>query len=142
MKKCIVCGTDFEPKNPKGKYCSDKCKMKDARTKKKLGEDFKAEISLTGGLKMSSEGVSLIVPDPNLMNERVKWIEAFKRTEDYCRLVGITTDELIEVHKTWKNRMDGAKEALKNQSTTITTASTYDPNNNWRYKAKMGTKDK
>jgi hypothetical protein len=33
MKKCLFCGKDFEPKNPKGKFCSDKCKMKEARAK-------------------------------------------------------------------------------------------------------------
>ena len=27
MKKCNHCGKDFEPKNPKGKYCSDKCRV-------------------------------------------------------------------------------------------------------------------
>lgn len=27
MKKCSYCGKDFEPKNPKGKFCSDKCRV-------------------------------------------------------------------------------------------------------------------
>ena len=44
MKKCIVCGDQFEPKNPKGVYCSPKCKMRDARAKKKPPEKAKPEI--------------------------------------------------------------------------------------------------
>lgn len=27
MKKCKRCDKDFEPKNPKGVFCSDKCKV-------------------------------------------------------------------------------------------------------------------
>lgn len=27
MKKCLQCGSEFEPKNPKGKFCSDKCRV-------------------------------------------------------------------------------------------------------------------
>ena len=27
MKKCKRCGKDFTPKNPKGKFCSDKCRV-------------------------------------------------------------------------------------------------------------------
>ncbi len=27
MKKCLRCQKDFEPKNPKGKFCSDKCRV-------------------------------------------------------------------------------------------------------------------
>lgn len=34
MKQCIVCEKDFHPLNPKGVYCSSKCKMKDVRRKK------------------------------------------------------------------------------------------------------------
>ena len=28
MKKCPVCGNEFEPKNPKGKVCSGRCRIK------------------------------------------------------------------------------------------------------------------
>lgn len=34
MKNCLVCGVEFEPKNPKGVYCSTKCRMKGMRKKK------------------------------------------------------------------------------------------------------------
>jgi hypothetical protein len=27
MKKCKHCGKEYQPKNPKGKYCSDKCRV-------------------------------------------------------------------------------------------------------------------
>ncbi len=27
MHECLNCGNDFNPKNPKGKYCSDRCKV-------------------------------------------------------------------------------------------------------------------
>jgi hypothetical protein len=45
MKNCLVCGKEFEPKNNKGVYCSQKCKQKDYRKqvagfiKKGRGED-------------------------------------------------------------------------------------------------------
>jgi hypothetical protein len=39
MKKCLVCGKDFEPKNPKGKVCSTNCRKKKSRAVK-LVEEF------------------------------------------------------------------------------------------------------
>jgi hypothetical protein len=33
MKQCKECGKDFEPKNPKGIFCSTICKQKDYRKK-------------------------------------------------------------------------------------------------------------
>lgn len=33
MKKCKRCNADFEPKNPKGKFCSDKCRVYWSREK-------------------------------------------------------------------------------------------------------------
>jgi predicted nucleic acid-binding Zn ribbon protein len=32
-KNCLVCQTEFIPKNPKGKFCSTKCRMKNMRSK-------------------------------------------------------------------------------------------------------------
>lgn len=32
-KNCLVCQTEFIPKNPKGKFCSTKCRMKNMRAK-------------------------------------------------------------------------------------------------------------
>lgn len=34
MKKCKHCGKEFEPKNPKGKFCSDKCRVYASRAVK------------------------------------------------------------------------------------------------------------
>lgn len=34
MKKCPICGVEFQPKNPKGKFCSAKCRLKSSRIKK------------------------------------------------------------------------------------------------------------
>jgi len=38
MKKCIKCGGEFEPKNPKGRFCSDKCRVYWNRGKNKPQE--------------------------------------------------------------------------------------------------------
>lgn len=34
MKRCLYCNQEFEPKNPKGKFCSSKCKVASSRSKK------------------------------------------------------------------------------------------------------------
>lgn len=34
MKKCKYCHKEFEPKNPKGKFCSDKCRVYASRVVK------------------------------------------------------------------------------------------------------------
>lgn len=40
IKQCLFCGKEFEPKNPKGVYCSDKCRVYANRGyKPKLPED-------------------------------------------------------------------------------------------------------
>ena len=36
MKKCKYCNKDFEPKNPKGKFCSDRCRVYFGRREKSL----------------------------------------------------------------------------------------------------------
>lgn len=33
MKQCLECKAEFEPKNPKGVFCSTKCRQKDYRRK-------------------------------------------------------------------------------------------------------------
>jgi len=33
MKQCLVCGVEFEPKNPKGVFCSNKCRQKEHRSR-------------------------------------------------------------------------------------------------------------
>lgn len=94
MKKCIVCGADFEPKNPKGKFCSDKCKMKAARDKKKL---------------------IFAKPEEKLKPE-------------------VLSETKIKFAKTTPESYDGKKiDNIKDE---------YNPFDNWRYKAKMGEKDK
>lgn len=41
MKQCIQCGGSFEPKNPKGKFCSDACKQKHYRNRKEVERSTK-----------------------------------------------------------------------------------------------------
>jgi hypothetical protein len=45
-KKCSVCGKDFAAKNDKGIYCSDSCKMKAHRKRKKERKDRENELDL------------------------------------------------------------------------------------------------
>lgn len=40
MKQCKECGIDFEPKNPKGTFCSDACRQKDYRKKIEAKRQF------------------------------------------------------------------------------------------------------
>lgn len=40
MKECKQCGEEFEPKNPKGIFCTESCRQKDYR--KRMGAIIKA----------------------------------------------------------------------------------------------------
>lgn len=52
MKKCKYCHKEFEPKNPKGKFCSDKCRVywnrKNGKFKATKLLDDKTETANTG----------------------------------------------------------------------------------------------
>ena len=51
MKKCQYCKAEFEPKNPKGKFCSDKCRVYASR---KLSKDN----SMINDLNQQSNGTT------------------------------------------------------------------------------------
>lgn len=48
MKNCKYCDREFEPKNPKGKFCSDKCRVYFSRKPKE--PEKKAFDGAIGGL--------------------------------------------------------------------------------------------
>ena len=47
MKNCLHCKKEFEPKNPKGKYCSTKCRVYHSRVLKKPIPDDPKEETIT-----------------------------------------------------------------------------------------------
>jgi hypothetical protein len=77
MKKCIVCGNEFEPKNKKGVYCSQKCKQKDYR--KQI-----AEIVKKG---RSEDKVQPTIHDFDWAKKSIKEFEATKEHGDKTLLM-------------------------------------------------------
>lgn len=62
MKKCKHCGIDFEPKNPKGKFCSDKCRVYNNRTvKQPIKIDYTPPMITTSAANI--EKVNQIIDD-------------------------------------------------------------------------------
>jgi hypothetical protein len=132
MKKCIVCGIKFEPKNPKGVYCSNACKMKDRRAKAK---ELKKEIP---SLKVASEipipldevitklnrrddgrvlvgaeiAIAMKESPLNYETRLDKWIDEVRI---YCAEIGVTPEELISEHKAMKLGIFGAKALKKDE---------------------------
>ena len=67
MKKCKECGVEFEPKNPKGIFCSNKCKQIDYRN------SIKAKLELLK--KMQGEKVDnkeVVPPAKENVEEELK----------------------------------------------------------------------
>ena len=65
MKKCPVCGKDFEPENPKGKVCSTKCRMKLMRTRKEIEKYEIEEKKKAESAKWKTKPKKVIVRDLN-----------------------------------------------------------------------------
>lgn len=81
MKHCAVCQTDFEPKNAKGIYCSNKCKMAAYRLKRDSPETTQP---LAQHIKPSN------------------WQESIAH---YCQEQGITPEDLVDTHKLFALRL-------------------------------------
>lgn len=68
MKICLICGKEFEPKNPKGRFCSAKCRQKDYRNgvKKQL-EVYRASQRKNGKYPtLVPEAMVLISPEAEM----------------------------------------------------------------------------
>ena len=52
MPLCLNCDTEFTPKNPKGKYCSDRCKVAYNRKKNASKIDHPVGVIYQPGVKM------------------------------------------------------------------------------------------
>ena len=92
MKQCAVCGGDFEPKNSKGIYCSNKCKMTAYRLKK--------------------DTPPVVQPLSPQINASV-WQESVTK---YCDEQGITPDDLIDTHKMFAIRIGGSRKPIADSS--------------------------
>lgn len=91
MKNCLQCNSEFEPKNPKGKFCSDACKLKFNRAKSKgfgLGYDKDGKIlkppkPLTHSEIKEMHENSVIYNTPVIINEDDQKVGQLKQVEDY-----------------------------------------------------------
>lgn len=69
-KKCEYdeCGKEFTPKNPKGRFCSDKCRVYAGRkNKNKKGKRVKAEKKKepVKGFKITPKAIGVVLMDKN-----------------------------------------------------------------------------
>lgn len=139
MKKCPVCEKDFEPKSGKQIFCSDACKMKAARAKKKNKDPFPDSTLLDMSLAALSgepsrfDGVFKKIAKENGLADK-SWQQSI---EEYCGIVGITPEELIAQHKIFSHKKATGQTATKIEHTVVH-AKEYNPNDNWRFKSKLG----
>lgn len=70
VKNCKKCGGEFEPKNPKGKFCSNKCKVYWHRanpkvTLKNFNEQSKGTVKIVEKKAAKNESIDTSdMPDP------------------------------------------------------------------------------
>ena len=137
-KKCLQCDKPFEPNHGKQKFCSDKCKVAYSRAQKK---------SVDPGLNKFDGVFKKIAKESGLPDNT--WQQSI---EEYCGIIGMTPAELIADHK----RMAGIKsfrmpdqidkskfkfatlDDLSEQNQERGKKKDYNPNDNWRFKSKMG----
>lgn len=80
MKKCKRCGNEFTPKNPKGKFCSDKCRVYWNRGKIKF-------VSTT---PESYDGEKM---KPNIIDEPLQWLEPTPKQEINAKIIYYETEK-------------------------------------------------
>lgn len=92
MKKCKHCEKEFKPKNPKGKFCSDKCRVYFSR-KKSVSIDYTPPVIYTSKKNMEKikevfeaagkiitpktlDQLKAMCPHPPNSDERRIWVSA------------------------------------------------------------------
>lgn len=119
MKICLnpLCGKEFEPKNPKGKYCSPNCKsahqyqvktaLKESGLSPTIPMAQKKKIEILKSLDPTLKAASEIVP-PALP----EWA---RHIENYCNKNGCTHTDLIEAHANRNKKPVAKKEVAKSE---------------------------
>lgn len=77
-KNCLVCQTEFIPKNPKGKFCSAKCRMKNMRAKETEVIVTEPPLKSIEGLKslnVLKKNAGILIPKGDgKFNPTINWV--------------------------------------------------------------------
>lgn len=94
MKKCKECGKDFEPKNPKGIFCSLSCRQKDYRkNKNKEFEGYRTAVANINPKPVTSESVQESTQTKLSIARGLSWyvkaIQGLEFDEEYRTMEGM-----------------------------------------------------
>lgn len=93
MKQCKECGNDFEPKNPKGVFCSTACRQKDYR--KKIAENLRfLENNQTPTLKVISSELTDQIAENNQPKNKKRILKERKSNTPFKGIIPTIEDNI------------------------------------------------
>jgi hypothetical protein len=121
---CLNCGKDLvqTPGKREKQFCGSKCRIS-------YWQKEKAIEKLANKIPEEKATNARILPDQKEYDEVL----------EYLKDTGATFKDLIFTHKTWVIGVPGVVKGQPKQAEPK--SNTYDPEKNWRYKAKLGRKD-